>query len=143
MTNNFIVWDEDEREFYIVDTIIGTTNGYRVAKVKPLPENCDAECYSEFTIFDWDYSDKDKILKPIGIKDINNKTIYADSSIVECDYYEDFKDKATIRGYFKYDDKDLAYYFIFLNSNRGSELFINLDLQNIKIIDTIQDNKED
>lgn len=78
--NEFIVWDKDEKCFYEVDTLIGTINGYKIAKVRPLPENCDSECY---TVFSWEYSDSDEMFRDIGLKDINNNKIYANSSIIE------------------------------------------------------------
>ena len=138
--NNFIVWDEDEREFYIVDTMIGTINGYKVAKVKPLPENCDSECYSELKVFDWDYSDEDKIFKPIGIKDINNNPIYADCSIVEFEFFETLDNMINIKGYFQYHKESLSYLVYIFEYKRRIE-FLQYRMRNFKIIDTIQENK--
>lgn len=75
--------------------------------------------------------------------DINNNKIYADCSIVE---FRNNKDLGYLGyGYFIYNTKDLKYMIKVISSN---EIYNNLELpympnvmNNIKIIDTIQENK--
>lgn len=75
--------------------------------------------------------------KDIGLKDINGKSIYADSSIVKIEYLTKQWNKAT--GYFKYISSELGYCF-----QIGKTISIpihKLIFKNIEIIDTIQENK--
>ena len=96
------------------------------------------------------------IHKSIGIKDINNKPIYADCSIVEFDfiYFETIgsqSDKVKARGYFTYNNETLGYDLMFFHNwiNLMPNYLINNYLEkedtkrasNFKIIDTIQENK--
>jgi len=79
----------------------------------------------------------DNICNGIGIKDINKKQIYADCSIVEIEYLTKEWNKAT--GYFKYINSELGYCF-----QVGEKLYIRIHkliFKNIKIIDSIQENK--
>ena len=73
-----------------------------------------------------------------GLKDINGKSIYADSSIVE------FKNiGSNYTGYFTFDLVKLCYKIIVLDikSVRKEFIFNSNNIENIKIIDTIQQNK--
>ena len=73
-----------------------------------------------------------------GLKDINGKSIYADSSIVE------FKNiGSNYNGYFTFDIVKLCYKIIVLDikSVRKEFIFNSNNIENIKIIDTIQQNK--
>ena len=79
-----------------------------------------------------------KNYKDIGLKDINGKSIYADSSIVE------FKNiDSNYTGYFTFDLVKLCYKIIVLDikSVRKEFIFNSNNIENIKIIDTIQENK--
>ena len=83
-----------------------------------------------------DYIELEK--KDIGLKDINGKSIYADSSIVE------FKNiGSNYTGYFTFDLVKLCYKIIVLDikSVRKEFIFNSNNIENIKIIDTIQQNK--
>ena len=76
--------------------------------------------------------------KDIGLKDINEKSIYADCSIVE------FKNiGSNYTGYFTFDLVKLCYKIIVLDikSVRKEFIFNSNNIENIKIIDTIQQNK--
>ena len=75
----------------------------------------------------------------IGLNDINNNKIYADCSIVEFQWVNGFGNIQTDWGVFKY-DLDYLQYLIYeenedINKSSIKEVF------NIKIIDTIQENK--
>ena len=86
-----------------------------------------------------DYIELEK--NDIGLKDINGKSIYADSSIVEWHHSQD----NIYNGYFKWNQKELCYEVIIIDSDdnyNGIELkFFYLRMNNLKIIDTIQENK--
>jgi len=83
-----------------------------------------------------------------GIKDINNKSIYAESSIVELLVHResaninDYREFAVSkRGYFKY-NKELLCYEIVGISPFGEHYNLSLnEVSNFEIIDTIQENK--
>ena len=88
--------------------------------------------------------------KDIGLKDINGKSIYADSSIVE---FTNDNNKKQYQGYFKYDLYHQRMFFWFLCCVRDNKSFGYLGegldrveylpcaMTNFKIIDTIQENK--
>ena len=85
-----------------------------------------------------------------GLKDINGKSIYADSSIVE---FTNNNNKKQYQGYFKYDLYHQRMFFWFLCCVRDNKSFGYLGegldrveylpcaMTNFKIIDTIQENK--
>ena len=87
----------------------------------------------------------------IGKKDINDKKIYSDCSIVEFEYPK-YEVGTTVQdghnkhvGYFKFNENTLSY-MIYMQNKDGSEYrwhFADIfsDIKNIKIIDTIQKNK--
>lgn len=102
-----------------------------------------------------------KNFKDIGLKDINGKNIYADRSIFEITLANRYKTK----GYFYFDIKNLRYFFAFIDLHimaveKFSEYYKKAHSHNyidekifwsmeysfelfsdIKIIDTIQENK--
>ena len=89
--------------------------------------------------------------KDIGLKDINGKSIYANSSIVEFTIREDGI-KLPVNGYFKFDPIFLRYYIrIIEDKGVGNRYYLGLQvvpwdkycdyIRDIKIIDTIQENK--
>ena len=86
-----------------------------------------------------DYIELEK--NDIGLKDINGKSIYANSSIVEWCHPQG----NIYNGYFKWNQKELCYEVITIDSNdnyNGIKLkFFYLQMNNLKIIDTIQENK--
>jgi len=126
--NKFIVWDEDEEkfipfkdvefskdagdDFLIVHKDIG--GGIRSGRI--------------FDTFDY-----------IGKKDINDKKIYADSSIVE------FEWDGKYLGYFSFDKEELRYKIEILEHPKKMMFrtfdFDQYSITNLKIIDTIQENK--
>lgn len=80
-----------------------------------------------------------KYFRNIGLKDINGKSIYADSSIVEFQWINGFGNVQTDWGVFKY-DIDYLQYLIYEENEDINKSSIK-DVLNIKIIDTIQENK--
>lgn len=90
--------------------------------------------------------EKGELVKDIGLKDINGKSIYVDSSIVEFKMVINKKEVDT-QGYFSYIKEELRYEFYqYFNQRRN---FIKAYLSpndgriasEFKIIDTIQENK--
>lgn len=83
----------------------------------------------------------------IGLKDINGKNIYADSSIFEFDYLVDIENEIFQKriGIFYFEKTFLAYHISFLNGmNRkggNADNYNAFGMKNFKIIDTIQENK--
>ena len=80
-----------------------------------------------------DYIELEK--NDIGLKDINGKSIYADSSIVEFEH----KDKK-LQGFFRYSKMRLSYVIEDLYNDMG-EMVYDGSQNNFKTIDTIQENK--
>jgi hypothetical protein len=85
-------------------------------------------------------------LEDIGLKDIDGKIIYADSSIVEFMFYEFFKNnphnKRQLTGYFKWSQKNLCYGIQVLNDKEIIGFSYDCEMvDSFKIIDTIQENK--
>lgn len=118
--NEFIVWDKDCKDFL---------NDFDRKKLSiKIIEDCkDLGNMARFTFHQY-----------IGKKDINNNKIYADCSIVEFEY-KDTSDKYIEKGVFKYHN-DLCFYYI--EDFRGTLFHLVKDtIRNIKIIDTVQENK--
>jgi hypothetical protein len=129
--NEFIVWDKDKKEFIGVRNDIRLTfnedveNGYEVERVYP---------YDSIEI-------NADIFPYVGKTDINNKNIYADSSIVEFELGTISNKK--LKGYFKYSNYTLGYHIILVDDcNKGRAFKFDAELMyDFKIIDTIQENK--
>lgn len=87
-----------------------------------------------------DYIELEK--NDIGLKDINGKSIYADSSIVEFDYkyLSGLVEKCI--GCFIYDKKQLLYTIKLVGTPSENCIdYLKSSMSNFKIIDTIQENK--
>ena len=120
--NEFIVWDEDS-EIFIDETKCILVDGTLFRNEKDIANKISDDLSMFFSI---------------GLKDINGKSIYADSSIVE------FKNiGSNYTGYFTFDLVKLCYKIIVLDikSVRKEFIFNSNNIENIKIIDTIQQNK--
>lgn len=111
--NEFLIWDMEINKPVVVATI---------------------EDY-----IDVNFKDRCKAFRDIGLKDINGKSIYADSSIVEFQWINGFGNVQTDWGVFKY-DIDYLQYLIYEENEDINKSSIK-DVLNIKIIDTIQQNK--
>jgi len=118
--NEFIVWDKRYRVFR------------KLLKI-------DFELGLYFCIDTVVPFEKGELVKDIGIKDINGKSIYANSSIVE---FEWGQDRHNIIGYFAFNKEYLSYEIIMLNTQKGKSMcYAPHNCFNLKIIDTIQENK--
>ena len=85
-----------------------------------------------------------ELFYPIGLKDINGKSIYADSSIVEIAHIGKMSNNwVSKKGIFVFINKYLQYIFIEIGINTdGIEIESMFHkLTSFKIIDTIQENK--
>lgn len=134
--NEFIVWysndinqDKFSKEFTLQELI----------SQEHLDYICDSRILVNYKV--------DSINNSIRLKDINGKSIYADSSIVEFTYWfrEDLQDKRVdekrMKGYFHYDNNTLSYLFHNLLDN-SNYFYGRMNFkENLKIIDTIQENK--
>lgn len=137
--NEFIVWHNNSEQFYYSNDeayILKEIDGKLF--VVEMDNFYNFRNIEEFII--------GKAMQYIGKKDINNQKIYADCSIVEfeiilrdADGKVVYKNKNT--GYFTY-RKDLLRYVIKYTSceERGIKLYSD-HITNLKIIDTIQENK--
>ena len=123
MTNEFIVWDKKLE--YFNDILIA-----------PIDLSIDIDGILK-------HSDRVDVFNYIGIKDINNKKIYADSSIVKFEY-EGFDRYFDSVGFFTFNKDTLQYEIETIIDNNDSHMCSRLSVtkvKNIKIIDTIQQNK--
>lgn len=140
--NGFIVWDKIAKHF--ADDIC-----------------LDAELLQDGISYSLEVKEElFELFYPVGLKDINGKNIYADSSIVEFQLKDDviFADftgaKPTIWneikmiGYFVFNNEDLRYEIdiVDLEKNKTKSNFVCLyyniaTMSQFKIIDTIQENK--
>tara|TARA_R110000868_G_scaffold93996_1_gene259803 strand:- start:174 stop:557 length:384 start_codon:yes stop_codon:yes gene_type:complete len=89
----------------------------------------------------YDEIDDEKLY--IGLKDVEDNKIYADSSIVEFEYI-----KSKHKGYFTWNNKTLSYDIMVIDwnfkilKNYSAPIgYSHLKMKNFKIIDTIQENK--
>lgn len=145
--NEFIVWDKSDKRFYpLYSYSVGNKLIKPLVKIKG----------KDFKIL----NEECQIFNYINKKDINNKKIYADCSIVEFilkdeAIFADFTGrKPTIWneikmiGYFTFNDEDLRYEIDIIDWEKSktksqfSCLYYNFDrMSDFKIIDTIQVNK--
>lgn len=130
--NEFIIWDKDRKIF--------TTSADSIKKIV---------LTSHYGI--WDMKNEDTpnatIHNYVGIKDTEDKSIYADCSIVEF-----LKDGCIVNAYFIFCEKTLSYSVMEIENNSPITGVMKhsypyciyydwMDDKNIKIIDTIQENK--
>ena len=122
--NEFIVWyssDVNENKFSEEFTL------EQLIKQDHLDYISDSKMLKNYKV--------DSINSGVGLKDINGKSIYADSSIVEFEH----KDKK-LQGFFRYSKMRLSYVIEDLYNDMG-EMVYDGSQNNFKIIDTIQENK--
>ena len=133
----FITWDKKKKTFLEPEDFV-IDNNSKVYKwlsdntLKPFKEN------------------EVQLLKDIELKDIEGKSIYADCSVIEFDYLFD-DGKSHYKGYFTYDNENARYKIRAYEFSKDKKVKINNTLwhipfeksrvTNIKIIDTIQENK--
>ena len=119
--NEFIVWDKEDKKF---------ESTYDISQDGDL-------------IFCGEYVDNSRcsVHQYIGKKDINNKKIYADCSIVEFDK-ESGGHSESLKGYFR-ESSPMIFQLVILDSPYWNILYWHEwihQLKNFKIIDTIQEN---
>ena len=122
--NEFIVWyssDVNENKFSEEFTL------EQLIKQDHLDYISDSKMLKNYKV--------DSINSGVGLKDINGKSIYADSSIVEFEH----KDKK-LQGFFRYSKMRLSYVIEDLYNDMG-EMVYDGSQNNFKTIDTIQENK--
>lgn len=120
MNDQYIVFDDIRKEFTKDVTSFLSFN-----------RNGTINCFNGFG--------DTKYFKDIGLKDINGKSIYADSSIVEFEYFDiDPKNTCILYGYFSFKQSELGYRVCTFDNS----YFVSFtNIRNFKIIDTIQENK--
>ena len=132
--NDYIAWDKEKCIFVLQGEIIFSFYGDNRIVVAP---NCieyiGDSCHDNYN------ENRFCIFKDIGLKDINEKSIYADSSIVE------FKNSQLwnkYNGIFFYNKEKLCYQIKIIGSIRNNEIIpYDKYCSDFKIIDTIQENK--
>lgn len=142
--NEFIVWDDKNKVFISKDNVIelnerfcGEDHFYYGDEIYPISS---AEML--FPMFEDYYKDRLTFCCYIGKADINNKKIYADCSIVKFSYqYNDRSQIEVCIGYFTYSKDVLQYLFVGLDGIRRFFYKMEYGVKNLKIIDTIQENK--
>lgn len=126
--NEFIVWDDEDNKFISWEDVTFTKdkNDDFIIIMKEIDTTL-----SEGRNF--------KTFNYVGLKDTDNKKIYADSSIVEIDY---LYLKCKIKAYFFFSEATLSYHIRTLERFDGRSFKYDFEaMLNIKIIDTIQENK--
>jgi len=126
---DFIIWDKLNNQFLDCDLVNGIVfcNGKfsYVSRRGAIHNDLFAE---EVEFFSY-----------VGIDDIDMQRVYADCSIVE---FEWGQNKHNIIGYFTYNKEYLCYEIIMINAQKGKSMcYAPHNCFNIKIIDTIQENK--
>lgn len=129
--NEFIVWDKLSTRFGFGKVIQVKLNGNLYVEFKD--EN-GKEFYKYRTPKDIE------ILNYIGLNDISDTKVYAKSSIIQ------FRDNEDLGyGYFIYDNKQLRYEIKTLSKidiyNGITLPYVPCIMVNIKVVDTIQENK--
>lgn len=122
--NEFIVWSKTNKKYLNGDEFVldNTGNVYFWNNDNTLSP------FKRYELFNY-----------IGINDINNNKIYADCSIVEFQWTNNFGNIQTDWGVFRY-DLDYLQYLIYEENEDINKSSIK-DVFNLKIIDTIQENK--
>ena len=88
------------------------------------------------------FKDRCKSFIDIRLKDINGKNIYADNSIVEFDKYS-CGHSEQLKGFFR-ESSPMIFQIVILDNDIWNVLYwheFRHSIKNIKIIDTIQENK--
>ena len=126
--NEFIAWDNEDNKFIFWKDMVFTKdkNDDFIIIMKEIDE-----ILSEGRNF--------KTFNYIGLKDIDNKKIYADSSICRINYFSS-SDWISDYCYFSFDDENLRYTVHLINEREIVDYEASY-FDCIEIIDTIQENK--
>ena len=128
---DIIVFDEDENKFVELEEYCAD-DGF-LDEDSPINEKVSSFLEHYFGC---------ETFLPLGLKDINDKKIYADSSIVKFKWVEEYI------GYFTYNTDSVRYEIIILKrpTEIKGAMFNTFDydqyaMKDFKVIDTIQENK--
>ena len=127
--SEFTIWSEQRKEFMSKDGFNDCIGLTLDMELKNFDDNLLPSGY--------------KLFWGIGKKDINDKNIFADSSIVEFNFKKNKYDLLMfpMKGYFVYSTEELRYAIIPLSDEDFSYYFFDhLSMTNLKIIGTIQEN---
>jgi len=111
--DEFIVWDEARKSFIDYEAI----NEFNKPSLKDI-----------------------NVFAYIGLNDIDDKKIYADCSIIEFEFGTG-GEYHKMTGYFSYNNQTLRYEIKDVNKREAIYLWTGYIEKEIKIIDTIQENK--
>lgn len=114
--NEFIVWDKTLNCFHFDERV-----KFEDGVLNPIGK--------DYTIHQY-----------IGLKDINNKKIYANSSICRVNYFGNHLDLMNVYCYFYFNTEDLRYTVRFINERQIVD-YESSSFDSIEIVDTIQENK--
>ena len=132
--NEFIVWDKEKHIFVPQGEIIFSFYGDNKIVVTPnCIESMGDTCHDNYN------ENRFNIFNHIGLKDINNKKIYADSSICRVNYFSS-SDWISDYCYFSFDDENLRYTVHLINEREIVD-YESSCFDCIEIVDTIQENK--
>ena len=126
--NEFIVWDDEDNKFICWEDAVFSKdkNDDFVIIMKEIdPTLSEGKNFQTFS--------------HIGLKDINNKKIYADSSICRVNYFSS-SDWISDYCYFSFDDENLRYTVHLINEREIVDYEASY-FDCIEIVDTIQENK--
>lgn len=87
--------------------------------------------------------EKGELIKNIDLKDINEKSIYADSCIVEFDKCSQDGHSEQLKGFIR-ESSPMIFQIVILDNDIWNVLYwheFRHSIKNLKIIDTIQENK--
>lgn len=127
-TIKYRVFDKHKKYMHELDALFLDEKMFRVQNYK-----------NEHDVFSFGTEYFSEPIQFTGLLDKNGIEIYADSSIVEFNYKN-----VKQYGYFSFDDTVLAYVIKLFNSKQtgiSAYLYSKFTIENIKIIDTIQENK--
>lgn len=128
--NEFIVWDKTKSKFSELKAIEFFKGGFVINPRDLSTKRMDKQLNeNECELFPY-----------IGKTDIDNEKIYADCSIVEFEYYFTDGWDEDMQGVFKYLPNELRYEIQLVNDGCHVS-FQPSYIRNLKIIDTIQENK--
>ena len=137
MKNEFIVWDKEHKRWL--------ESYYNHILYVPLQKDndrlirVDYDDVSEagYVYITWDENEVDIFQKVMDDKDGN--PIYANSSIVEFDDWNELYSRVDKRkGYFIFDKNTLQYVVVFTTG--PTRKYNTLNMSNFKVIDTVQEN---